>query len=86
MKAAALQALQHVRTTLAYQLTPEAVSELLRPIAEVLDDLPNITAHNILVKDAEARCSVAMRDSASRGYVNMIVEHEALQAIRSLRL
>jgi hypothetical protein len=32
MKAAALQALQHVRTTLAYQLTPEAVSELLEPI------------------------------------------------------
>jgi hypothetical protein len=86
MKQQALEALQSVRTLLAYQLTPEAVSELLEPIQKALGDLPNITAHNVLARDAETRCSLAMRDSASRGYVNMIVEHEALQSIRSLRL
>lgn len=32
MKKAALQALQHVRTTLGYQLTTEAIDELLEPI------------------------------------------------------
>jgi len=37
MKQSALQALQHVRTTLAYQITPEAVSELLEPIQRVLE-------------------------------------------------
>lgn len=37
MKSEALQALQHVRTTLAYQLTPEAVDSLLEPIQKALD-------------------------------------------------
>jgi hypothetical protein len=45
MKQAALQALQHVRTTLAYQLTPEAVSELLEPIQRVLDGRGSILEH-----------------------------------------
>lgn len=40
MKQDALQALQHVRTTLAYQLTPEAVSELLEPIQKALEADP----------------------------------------------
>jgi hypothetical protein len=42
MKQSALQALQHVRTTLAYQLTPEAVSELLEPIQLALHELEQL--------------------------------------------
>ena len=50
MKQAALQALQHVRTTLAYQLTPEAVSELLTPIQSFLDGKDALMMHASLLR------------------------------------
>lgn len=42
MKAEALQALQNIRTTLAYQLTPEAIEGLVGPIQRFLDESEDI--------------------------------------------
>jgi hypothetical protein len=95
MKQAALQALQHVRTTLAYQLTPEAVSELLEPIQRVLNGsildhveltVPYITAHNAKVDEAlgeVAACAQAYEDGDEDRHKLWKV---ALHSIRSLRL
>lgn len=76
MKAAALQALQHVRTTLAYQLTPEAVSELLEPIQEALALYPDLAAH-----DAKVERALQMIESD-----DSVLYATAADAIRSLRL
>jgi hypothetical protein len=97
MKQAALQALQHVRTTLAYQLTPEAVSELLEPIQKALDGevkeliagpsapLWVIDSHNAKVEAAllaSSRCWHAHHDGSGDNELFDAVDH----AIRSLRL
>jgi hypothetical protein len=97
MKTEALQALQHVRTTLAYQLTPEAVSELLEPIQKALDGevkeliagpsvpLWAIDSHNAKVEEAlEAsyRCCRAHHDGSGFNDLFDAVD----EAIRSLRL
>jgi hypothetical protein len=92
MKQAALQALQHVRTTLAYQLTPEAVDSLLEPIQKALDGevkeliagpsvpLWAIDSHNAKVDRALEICEDILEPSSDR------LEAEMIDAIRSLRL
>jgi hypothetical protein len=91
MKAAALQALQHVRTTLAYQLTPEAVLELLEPIQRALDGSGNILEHVALTvpyidghNARVGRCLEICNDVLDPGTDRL--EFELVETIRSLRL
>jgi hypothetical protein len=96
MKQAALQALQHVRTTLAYQLTPEAVSELLEPIQSFLEADPKVSRtaglHNAKVEEAmqAATHAIGMMRNYKEGCCTYEAagraENLALHAIRSLRL
>jgi D-alanyl-D-alanine dipeptidase len=101
MKTEALQALQHVRTTLAYQLTPEAVSELLEPIQRVLNGgildhveltVPYIAAHNAKVDKvldmASPTCIAHMHAlSTDEGFRQAGAAFDAFsEAIDSLRL
>lgn len=81
----AAQALQNVRTTLAYQLTPEAVDRLLEPIQKALAPEsflqhveltgPFVAAHNAKVEDA----LLALQDRD-------FCPDEIMEFIRSLRL
>lgn len=81
MKQSALQALQHIRTTLAHQLTPEAIEGLVGPIQRALEPdpfnpvQPVLTQpHNAKVREVEAMA----RTTCSTG--------DLCAAIRSLRL
>jgi hypothetical protein len=91
MKAAALQALHHVRATLAYQLTPEAVDRLLEPIQKALDGsgnilehvslaIPYIDGHNARVGRCLEICNDILEPGTDR------LEFELVETIRSLRL
>lgn len=64
MKAEALAALQSVRTLLAYQLTPEAVSELLEPIQELL----NCVFVSSTKRDSHAWCDECKSPPAASCY------------------
>lgn len=92
MKSEALQALQHVRATLAYQLTPEAVEELVGSIQRVLEgeyvliSRAGVANHNAKVNLVLKQVRGDLHVAASWGFVPALVEERAESAIRSLRL
>jgi len=90
MKAEALEALQSVRTLLAYQLTPEAVSELLEPIQRVLDGKGNILEHLSLaipyIDGHNARVESAVNELWNCQEQDRNPSDELIASVRSLRL
>lgn len=95
MNTEALAALQSVRTLLAYQLTPEAVSELLEPIQSLLDGrgsilehveltVPYIAAHNAKVE--EAMQSAAHAIGMMRNYKEGCCSYKAFECAEDLAL
>lgn len=81
MKQAALQALQHVRMTLAYQLTPEAVGDLLWPIERALNAEPFHPVQPVLTQTHNAKATAV--EALAR---TSCTTDELVAAIRSLRL
>jgi len=83
MKAEALEALQSVRTLLAYQLTPEYVSELLEPIQKALEaGSKSASLLDDLFLTVMGECP-SLLDEDSGGNSALYLD---IQDIRSLRL